>query len=447
MPAPPPVVESASPGVLHVNAQGIRLTADQKEAVGLVGGPAKHVLLYGGSRSGKTFFLIWALVLRALQAPGSRHAVFRLRYNHVRTSVFSDTLPAVLEASFPGLPVKMNAVESTATFPNGAIILMGGLDQKDRTEKILGQQYATIYFNECSELSYDSVLIARTRLAQKTGLVPKCYYDANPPTTSHWLYRQFVKKIDPLSGAPLTNPADYVSMRLNPEGNAHNLVAGYLDDLAALPDRMRRRFLEGEFLADNPHALWRASDIAATRLQGAPPLRRVVVGVDPAVTSRVGSDETGIVVAGVDANGQYFVLEDASLRGSPLVWAQEVARVYHQYKADRVVAEVNQGGDLVISNLRSVDRHIAVSPIHSMRGKVLRAEPIAALYEQKLVHHVGEHPNLENQMADWDPTDASAASPDRVDALVFALTELAGRTYTRPMILGVPRLSAARRRW
>jgi len=426
---------------------GCTLTPDQERARDLLGSDAKHILLYGGSRSGKTFLLVRTLIIRALRASGSRHAIFRLRYNHVRTSVFQDTLPRVLSTAFPRLPVQLNAVESTATLHNGSVILLGGLDQKERTEKILGQEYASIYFNECSEIPYQSVLMARTRLAQKTELVARCYYDANPPTTSHWLYRQFIEKLDPVSGAALTNPENYAAMRLNPEGNAHNLVPGYLEELKTLPERMRTRFLHGEFQSDNPHALWKAGDIAASRVQGAPQLRRVVVGVDPAVSAHAGSDETGIVVAGIDANGQYYVLEDASLQGSPLVWAQEVVRAYRHYKADRVVAEVNQGGDLVLSNIRFVDRQIAVSPIHSMRGKMLRAEPIAALYEQKLVHHVGEHPKLETQMVEWDPTDTSASSPDRIDALVFALTELAGRRSTRPVIMGVRLPTAAGRRW
>jgi phage terminase large subunit-like protein len=387
------------------------------------------------------------MIIRALKAPGTRHVIFRFRFNHVRQSIFAETLPQVLKLCFPELPVELNAVECSTTFTNGSTILLGGLDQKDRTEKILGQEFSTIYFNEASGISYNAVLIAQTRLAQKSALVPKFYFDANPPTTGHWLYRYFMLKIDPTTNVPHDDPDAYVSMRLNPEGNKANLAEGYLETLAALPDRQRRRFLHGEWLSDNPHALWRASDIAVTRVLGAPPLRRVVVGVDPAVSAHEGSDETGIVVAGADANGQYYVLEDASLQGSPLVWAQEVVRVYRQYKADRVVAEVNQGGDLVISNLRGVDRHIAVSPIRSMRGKVLRAEPIAALYEQKCVHHVGEHAALETQMIDWDPTDASASSPDRVDALVFALTELAGRPYCRPAILGVrlPTLVGGRR--
>lgn len=421
--------------------QTFALTPNQQAALELLSGPSNHILLFGGSRSGKTFLLVLALFVRAIRAPRSTHAIFRYRYNHIRWSVFQQTIPAVRDRCCPGLPLKLNAVESSVTFPNGSEILLGGLDQKDRTEKILGQEYSTIYFNECSQIPYPSVLMAQTRLAQKSGLKNRFFYDANPPSTSHWLHRLFVEKVDPITGVPLANPAGYASMRLNPAGNSANLATGYLEELAQLPERLRRRFLDGEWTADNPHALWTSMTIDQHRVLSAPALRRVVVGVDPAVSAKEGSDETGIVVAGVADDGHYFVLEDASLVGSPLDWARNVVSVYQVHRADRVVAEVNQGGDLVVSNIRCVDPAVRIKPIHSMRGKVLRAEPIAGLYEQGLVHHVGLHPHLEAQMFDWDPADtsASANSPDRVDALVFALTDLmAARQYSRPLVSGIP---------
>ncbi|MFN8564116.1 MAG: hypothetical protein U0703_21425 [Anaerolineae bacterium] len=150
-----------------------------------------------------------------------------------------------------------------------------------------------------------------------------------------------------------------------------------------------------------------------------PDLRRIVVAIDPAVTANAGSDETGIVVAGVDAGGQGYVLEDASLKASPDGWARAAVEAYHRWQADRIVAEVNNGGDLVEHTARTVDSNVSLTQVRASRGKRARAEPVAALYEQGKIHHAGIFEELERQMCE-----GTAKSPDRVDALVWAITEL-----------------------
>jgi phage terminase large subunit-like protein len=153
----------------------------------------------------------------------------------------------------------------------------------------------------------------------------------------------------------------------------------------------------------------------------------VVVGVDPAVTADASSDETGIVVVGMTGAGpaaEFWVLDDRSGRYSPQQWATVVAGTADEHAADRVVVEVNNGGDMVEATLRTVAPNLAVRKVHATRGKQLRAEPVAALYEQGRVHHVGSYPGLEDQMTTWAPADSKAKSPDRVDALVWAVTEL-----------------------
>ena len=152
-------------------------------------------------------------------------------------------------------------------------------------------------------------------------------------------------------------------------------------------------------------------------------LTRIVVAIDPAVTSSAASDETGIVVAGIDANQHGYVLEDLSGRYSPDQWARRAVTAYREWGADRIVAEVNNGGDLVSTVIRTVDPNVSYKAVHASRGKITRAEPIAALYEQGKVHHVGMFAELEDQMCDWSPS-SGQASPDRMDALVWALTEL-----------------------
>lgn len=178
------------------------------------------------------------------------------------------------------------------------------------------------------------------------------------------------------------------------------------------------------FQADHPRALWQRDTIERNRVARAdvPELRRVVVAVDPAVTAHVGSDETGIIVAGCDAAGHAYVLDDLSGVYAPSVWAQRVIDAYYAYAADRVVAEVNQGGDLVEQTLRALDPDISYKAVRASRGKVARAEPVAALDSSGRVHHAAHLHRLEDQMCSFDPQ--SGASPDRVDARTWAVTEL-----------------------
>lgn len=402
--------------------QPFKKTQDQVKATQLLAGPYKWIMLHGGSRSGKTFILIRAMCIRAMKVAGSRHIIFRFRFNHVKQSVFMETLPKVLQVCFPDVPVKWNREDYFITFPNGSEIWISGLDDKDRVEKVLGKEYSTIYFNESSQIPYHSVSMAETRLAQKTELVNKVYFDCNPPTKTHWLYAYFFLKINPETKVPHPKPELYAEMQMNPDGNAENLPDDYIETvLGALSERKMRRFKNGEWLDDNPNALWQREVIESLRVQQHPTLVRVVTGVDPAVTSGSDSADTGIVTAGLDAAGHYFVLADNTLHGSPNEWGMAVVMAHHKHQGDRVIGEVNNGGDLVEANLRTVDRNIPYTGVRATRGKAVRAEPVAALYEQGKVHHVGTFPELEDQMCSWQPGEKS---PDRLDALVWAITDL-----------------------
>ncbi len=402
-----------------------RKTPDQLKALRLLGGSAKNILLYGGSRSGKTFITIYALLYRALHAPGSRHAVLRFRANAVRQSVVNDTLPQVCRRCFPQLSYQFNKQDMFIKLPNSSEIWFCGLDSNERAEKILGREFATLYFNECSEIDYDSVLLAQTRLAQRTKLRNRAFFDCNPAGKSHWSYQLFVRKTDPVSGVRLPRPELYSCMMMNPAGNRANLPPGYIEDtLATLSYRQRERFLEGRFLDDVDGALWHMTMIDALRLDAPPPdLEQVIIGVDPAVTAAPGSDSTGIVAAARSENGHYYILADRSLKGSPLQWANAVCAAYDDFAADKVVGEANNGGDLIEMALRSVNRQLNYKKVTATRGKYLRAEPIAALYEQKKVHHVGHFTTLEEQLTTYVPGKFDG-SPDRLDALVWAMTEL-----------------------
>jgi predicted phage terminase large subunit-like protein len=224
---------------------------------------------------------------------------------------------------------------------------------------------------------------------------------------------------------------DVVITRGTTYENADNLSEPFL---AAMRERyegtrLGRRELFADVLSDTPGALWSLSWIDDNRVKSVPwdGLARVVVAIDPAVTSGEDADETGIIVAGVDHVGHGYILEDASGRYQPHEWAAKAIRFYRKHQADRIVAERNNGGDMVEATIRSVDPNVSFKAVHASRGKVTRAEPISALFEQNRVHHTGTFTQLEDQMCAFtsDFSRASAGySPDRLDALVWALTEL-----------------------
>jgi hypothetical protein len=383
-------------------------------------------MLYGGSRSGKTLLLLYAMIVRAMKRK-SRHLVLRLHFNHAKTSIWMDTLPKVIDLACPKIKplINWNKSDYVLEFPNGSEIWIGGLDDKERSEKVLGHEYSTIFFNECSQLTYDSVETALTRLAESSGLALKAYFDCNPPRMKHWAHRLFIDKVSPVDGGPLPDPADYVSLLVNPDDNRANLPPGYIEKtLGCLSKRKRDRFLYGLWGSDAEGALWK-SDWILRRVRPET-IDRIVVAVDPAVTNTEKSDETGIIVAG-RLGDWLLVLEDLSDHYSTHEWGFAAVDAYHRWGADRIVGEVNNGGDLVESNVRLHDRFVNYHAVHASRGKAKRAGPIAGLYEQGLGFHCGEFPELEDQMTGWVPPktgESDKESPDRMDALVWAATEL-----------------------
>jgi phage terminase large subunit-like protein len=206
--------------------------------------------------------------------------------------------------------------------------------------------------------------------------------------------------------------------------NRANLAPAYLDQILTKYQgtQIGRQELYAKLLDEAPGALWKRADIERHRVKAAPALLRIVVAVDPAATSGERADDTGIVEAGKAKDGQGYVLADLTCHKSPDGWAREVVKAYHEWKADRIVVETNHGGEMVTATIRQVDRNVPIKTVTASRGKMVRAEPISALYEQGRVHHVGAFPALEDQLVNWTPD--SGTSPDRLDALVWALTEL-----------------------
>jgi len=417
-----------------------QLTDRQKAAQQVLSGDATHLMLFGGSRSGKTFLLTRNVVFRALKAPNSRHAIFRFRYNHLKASVVLDTFPKVMRAAYPGVAWDMHQQDGYVSFPGGSQIWFAGLDDKDRTEKILGQEFATLYFNECSQIPLSSIDTALTRLAQKAeqqieGRAPaplrlRAYYDCNPPSKTHWTYRRFVEKRDPDTRLGLPRPEDYAAFSINPTDNAANLSPEYLRMLESLPARMRARFLEGRFADANPNALFPEEHIDRWRvLDGAvPQLVRVVVAVDPSGADDEASadnDAIGIVVVGLATDGACYLLEDLTVKAGPATWGRVAAEAFDRHSADCVVAEVNYGGAMVRQVIETARPRTPFRPVTASRGKVVRAEPFSSLYEQGKVRHVGMFPELEDELSGFSTTGYTGSrSPNRADALIWGLAAL-----------------------
>jgi len=408
-------------------------TKIQEAAIRLFTSGKSKFLLFGGSRSGKSFIIVYAIIVIACKFPGSRHLICRFRFNHVKNSIWMDTLRKVLKVCFPNLVVKWNNADFFITLPNGSEIWIGGLDDKERSEKILGMEFLTVFVNEASQISYEAYTTLLTRLAQYIeGARNLLFIDENPPSKKHWTYKIFFGHVEPETNISLSHVDQYGQLHMNPEDNLENISADYMELLESLPSRKKKRFLKGEFTEETEGALWTDELINSTRVKESnsynvesktPVYKRIVVAIDPAVTSKDTSDETGIVVTAEGYDGHLYVLEDKSDIYTPSEWAKTAVGLYRKYRADRIIGEVNNGGDLIEAVIRQVDENVSYKSVHATRDKLTRAEPVAALYEQGKAHHVGEHADLELEMTSWSAKQGEK-SPNRIDALVWGATEL-----------------------
>lgn len=389
------------------------LTDKQKEAALLLS-EYKHCLLEGGSRSGKTFLACRAIIRRAARQK-SDHLITRFRFSHAKQAICYQTFPAAAKSVGLSSQIKLNKTDWFYELPNGSTIWIGGLDDKERTEKILGNEYSTIFENEASQISFDSHETLMTRLNPSGGMRALNIIDYNPPSKHHWGYLIFHKGIFP-DGRPVPHEL-YASIKMNPSDNLQNLSEGYIDEvLGNLSSAKQKRFLHGEY-SDDIGKLWKREWIKYKH--ETPDLQRIVVAVDP--TGTKSGDECGIVVAG-RIGEEYHVLDDYSLNGTAAEWAAEVAKAYEYWKADAVIAESNYGGDMVKAVINNQAPNARVKLVTATRGKVVRAEPISALYERGKVWHNRVMQDLEDEMCSYDPE--TSASPNRMDALVWAITDM-----------------------
>jgi phage terminase large subunit-like protein len=327
----------------------------------------------------------------------------------VRDTIIELGDSSILKISPPWFRPEYEPSKRRLTWPNGvqAIVYSG-----DEPDQLRGPQHAKALVDEICKFKYPKDTWDNLMLGLRVGDKPQVVVATTPRPIP--ILKQIMA--DTRTVKSLGHTID----------NKANLPAPFLKYILERYEgtRLGRQELAGEILDDNPGALWKREWIEKLRLREHPPLQRIVVAIDPEATNNENSAETGIIVAGVAKVGDKlhgYILDDMSIKASPSGWATAAITGYHKHKADRIIGEVNNGGDMVEHTVRSVDKNVPFKSVHASRGKELRAEPISALYEQGRVHHIGFFPELEDQLCEWVSGDKS---PDRLDALVWALTEL-----------------------
>lgn len=389
------------------------------------GEPWRTWLYLGGRGSGKTragaeWVRAVALGLWPGEPPARRIALVGPTQAHVR-AVMIDGVSGLMAIHPPDERPALEITKGQLVWPNGAI---AQLFSAEDYEGLRGPQFDAAWCDELGRWNRGHRAWDMLQFALRIGARPRQVVSTTPRSIA------MLKKIIADPATALTNARTV--------DNSANLAASFITEITRIygDTALGKQELDGEVITERPDSLWQRKWVAESRIAIAPEMRRIVVAVDPPVTATANADTCGIVVAGLGPDGRAYVLADRSLQGrDPATWARAAIAAYRDFAADRIVAEVNQGGDLVVNVIRGVDANAPVKKVHASRGKYARAEPISALYAEARVVHVGEFPALENQMCDFGPEGLSEGrSPDRVDALVWALTELMLTPVRNPMV-------------
>jgi phage terminase large subunit-like protein len=297
-------------------------------------------------------------------------------------------------------------------WPNGARAFLFSAEEPDR---LRGPQCHAAWLDELASWAHCQETWDMLSFGLRLGINPRALVTTTPKP-GNIVIKQLMR-------AERT-----VITRDSMHANRANLAPSFLEAIERTykGTQLYRQEALGEIIEEAEGALWTRAMLEATRVHESPSLIRTVVAIDPAVTADADSDETGIVVAGQTAgktDSQGYVLEDLSGRYTPDQWARKAIAAFERHRADIIVGEVNNGGDMIEHTLRTISPNIKYKAVHASKGKMARAEPYAALYQQERVHHVGGFPDLEDQLTTWEPL-SGMRSPDRLDALVWALTEL-----------------------
>jgi phage terminase large subunit-like protein len=376
--------------------------------------PWQTWLILSGRGWGKTRTGSEWLAYQAITNPKTRWAIVAKTYADVRDTCAEGVSGIVSVLNRYQAIKTYNRSIGEITLTNGSKIKLFSAEEPDR---LRGPQHHGAWLDELAAWekpdAYDQL-----QFGLRLGDTPQVVITTTPRPT------KIIKDL-------ISRETTYVTRGSTFE-NSDNLSQSALVEMQNRYSgtRLGRQELFGEILDDNPGALWNRAQIESSRVTQEPPsFTRVVIGIDPAVTSGEDSDFTGIITAGMTGDGHYYILADDTLKASPDAWARKAINAFELHKADRIIAETNNGGDLVVHLLQQVNPNVPVKKVTATRGKAVRAEPIASLYEQGRVHHVGYFADLETEMCEWEPG-VSLKSPDRMDALVWALTELSEGSAT-----------------
>jgi phage terminase large subunit-like protein len=393
------------------------------------GAPWTSWLVLGGRGAGKTRLgAEWVRALVHARAPYADRAYGRIALvgesEHDVREVMIEGPAGLLRMSPFGERPTWIASRKRLEWKNGAVAEAFSAEDP---ESLRGPQFDAAWCDELAKWRYAEAAFDMLQFGLRLGERPRQLITTTPRPTA--LIRRLVTD----ARTALTRAAT--------QANAAFLSPAFLEEVLAryAGTRLGRQEIDGEIIEDRDDALWTRAMIEAARVAQAPPLSRIVVGIDPPASSREGADACGLVAAGRAEDGCLYVLEDATAAGLPPAdWAARALMLYRRHQADCIVAEVNQGGEMVRAVLRTVDASAPLKTVHATRGKFMRAEPVAALYAQGRVKHVAPPmPALEDQMCDFGLDGlSSGGSPDRLDALVWAVTELT-RRVAEPRIRGL----------
>ena len=391
--------------------------------------PARYKGAHGGRGSGKSHFFAGTAVALCIQSPGSRIVCAREVQRSLR-----DSVKLLVEDKIREYKVENQfkiMYDHIRTPGKGMIVFQGMQDHTAESIKSL-EGFDVAYLEEAHTITKRSLELLRPTIRKSGSQI-----------WASWNPRLAADPIDMLLRGE-TPPPNSVVVRANWRDNPwfpESLEEERSYDEIVNPVRYNHIW-EGEYEPQVVGALWHREMIIAGRMNAPPPLKRVVIGVDPPTSSEEGSSEAGIVAAGLGEDGHGYVLADESVIGKPEAWARRVIALHDILEANAVIAEVNQGGEMVANTIHSIRPNVRVIPIRATRGKILRAEPISALYSLGRVHHIGSYPKLEGQMCQITSDGYHGdGSPDRVDGLVYALTNLFGPMTRRPLPPGSMRPS------
>jgi len=366
-------------------------------------------LIRSGRGAGKTWTGSNWIIERAKQGYGPIALIAQTKAD-ARDTMVELGPSSIMKVAPPDFTPTYEPSKRRLTFPNGitATVFSG-----DEPSQLRGPQHSTVWIDELAKFKYPQETWDNMEFGLRLGDDPCVLVTTTPRPIP--ILKQITK--DPKT----------VDVVVSTFANRHNLSPQFLSRITERYEgsRLGRQELHGEILEDTPGALWQPSQLDATRVNEYPTLKRIVIGVDPAVSATSSSNATGIVGCGLGEDGHLYILADSTVVGSPREWAKAVEKLYKSLSADIIIAESNQGGDLVASNIRQYNQNLPVRLVRATKGKYTRAEPIATMFEQGRGHIVGRLPQLEDELTTWVHGETS---PDRLDAMVWGCTELIKRS-------------------